>query len=63
MSQDQEKGREDQQTEVMEGRPRGNERNRTDSRRKRTFVRLLVEKEKKRRKGKRTIQCMVKGME
>lgn len=63
MSQDQEKGREDQQAEVEERRSRGDEKNRTDSSRKRTFVRLLVEKEKRRRKEKGIIQCMVKGME
>lgn len=63
MSQDQEKGRENQQREVREGRSRGNERNRADSRRKRTFVRLLVEEEKRRKEEKGIIQHMAKRIE
>lgn len=63
MSQDQEKGRENQQTEVREGQSRGSERNRTDSSRKRTFVRLLVEEENERREREWVIQCGVRERE
>ena len=63
MSQDRKKGRENQQTEVKEGRSRANERNKTDSSRKRTFVRLLVEEENKRRERKGVIHCGVRERE